>query len=125
MSDIYERHQNAFRGIDAAVIVDKKTHELVGRIAFKTARSGLRVTCFLHVLGVPMVSAFATGGGYDRHSAAANQAAYRVKIDKDRGLSDPDTREHVTRIKDTLKHDGGRHWDQYLEDAGYTIHKAI
>jgi hypothetical protein len=122
MSDIYERHANTFRNIDAAVILDAKTHEFIGRIAFKTARSGLRVTCFLHVLGTPMVSAFATGGGYDRHTAAASVAAYRIKPDKD---TREETRELVARVKEALKSDGGYHWDQYLEKAGFVIYHAL
>lgn len=122
MSDIYERHANAFRDIDAAVILDSKTHEFVGKIAFKHARSGLRVTCFLHVLGAPMVSAFATGGGYDKHTAAASVAAYRLKGDKD---DTAQTLEHIARIREALKSDGGYHWDQYLATAGYTVHRAL
>lgn len=70
---IYRAHEQAFRHISAYVVL--KDGELVARVAFQFAKSGLRTTCWMHYLSTAMTKAFASGGGYDKLSAAAHKAA--------------------------------------------------
>jgi hypothetical protein len=108
---IYKQHETAFKGVSAYVIASP-TGERVATIAFKYAASGLRTTCYMHWLGSPMVKGIASGGGYDKASAAAWEAAKRLDLRPD----------HL--FKAAIK-DQGRHWDQDLKAAGFNVLQAV
>ncbi len=120
---IYDQHDKAFTHIEAAVIVNPATCERVGTIAFKRAASGLRVTCFLHVLGIEMTAARADGGGYDKHTASAIAAAMRMRGDDLPALSP--IRTTMGEIKAALRKDDGTDWRVCIERAGFKVFGAV
>lgn len=108
MTDIYTQHDKAFANVAAYCVVDAQG-KLVARISFKFAASGLRTTCYFHILGLPMVSAFANGGGYDKASAAAFKCAQKIG-------------KHV--IAEAVK-DQGRHWDDDIRASSFQVLQAV
>lgn len=121
MSSIYDTHEKTFRDVAAYVVTNTATGERVATVAFKYARSGLRTTCFLHVLGVPMVRAHASGGGYDKASAAVYGAVKRMKVAE--GVS-PLAEAYMQTFKRAIT-DGGKSWDRELRDAGFNVFQAV
>lgn len=115
---IYDQHQAAFRNVSAYVVTNAKG-ELVAKIAFKFATSGLRTTCFFHVLGLPMTKAFASGGGYDKASAAAHKAVHAENEWRSSPAVDT-LRDMRAAIKDE-----GRLWDDDLRAAGFNVLQAV
>src|SRR5574343_355367 len=74
MQKIYEQYEKAFSNVSAYVIL--KDSEYVATVAFKYPNDGAgRLWCYLHVLGLSMVRAYAGGYGYDKASAAFTSAA--------------------------------------------------
>lgn len=120
MSDIYRQHEQTFRGVAAWVVFDER-EQLVARVTFTFARSGLRTTCWFHVIGLPMVKAFAGGGGYDKASAAAHKAVGRVKTSKD---ATPRANHDAERIKAAIT-DTGHNWNTELVRAGFRVIQAV
>lgn len=109
--DIYEKHRATFRNVSAYVILHGA--QRVATIAFK---SGATEQAFVHWIGRAMVRASAGGGGYDRQSAACAKAARAAELTGD---SD------ATRFWAALEIDGGAHWYQELERAGFTVLQAV
>jgi hypothetical protein len=118
MPDIYDQHAKAFAGVSAYVIA--KNGDQIGRVAFKFARSGLRTTCYFHVLGSEMTRAYASGGGYDKCSAAVHSAIGRIKVEE----GDIRTSQRVGAIRDAVT-DNGAAWDADLRRAGFDIWQAV
>lgn len=119
MSDIYDLHRNAFRQVSAFVVTRNDTR--IATVAFKHPRDGAgRLYCYLHIFGAQMVRAFASGGGYDKHSAAVHSAIARVKVDP----NDITTQQHVAAFRNAVTDDGAR-WDQDLRRVGFTVHQAV
>lgn len=119
MSDIYAIHQKAFSGVAAWVILDD-AEQLVARVAFTYGKSGLRTTCYFHILGEQMQRAFANGGGYDKASAAASFAAARIA--KATPKSD---KAHIIGAMATALKDDGNSWDRALSAAGFRVIQAL
>ncbi len=114
MSDIYEQHRAAFARVEAFVVLDAGV--LVARVAFKFPADGAgRLYAYIHWLGAEMVRGSASGGGYDKRTAACASAA--------RKISDIGDRYH--RLVDALSADAGQHWDGALRDAGFTVVQAV
>lgn len=125
MASIYEQHRSAFDSVDAAVVV--KDGARVATIAFKY---GAAVTVYVHWVGLEMVRGRAGGGGYDRRTAACADAARKLAMDS--GAYDDGTPHHSAEerasfdaFKAALQLDGGWGWDRALEDAGFTVFRAI
>lgn len=118
MADIYEQHRNAFANVAAYVVT--KGDDQIATVAFKFAKSGLRTTCYLHVLGAQMVRAYASGGGYDKQSAAVHSAVSRV-IAHD---GDVRTIQRLGMIRDAVT-DNGSSWDQDLRRVGFFVWQAV
>lgn len=120
-ADIYDQHTAAFRNVTAYVITDVDC-ERVATIAFKYPLDGAgRLYAYVHWIGVPMVRGFATGGGYDKHSAACQSAAQKLRpllVELP-----PDHPAHVFR--DALSKDGGPRWDDFLRKAGFNVLQAV
>jgi hypothetical protein len=113
-NSIYDQHQKAFANVAAYVVTDAGG-ERVATVAFKYAASGLRTTCYFHIIGLPMVKAFASGGGYDKCSAAAHRACQKIgKLHN--SLREP--------LRAAIK-DEGSSWDRDLRDAGYNVLQAV
>lgn len=112
MTTIYEQHDKAFGNVTAAVVL--KDGERVATVAIK---HGAAVTAYVRWLGEEMTRGRAGGGGYDRASAAIEQAAGKIaarKLDAD-----------LIAFKGALAKDSGHRWDRRLEDAGFTVFFAI
>jgi hypothetical protein len=72
--NIYEKHQKAFAYVRAYAIL--ANDEKIATVSLKYPKDGAgRLTCFFHVLGYEMVSAYAAGYGYDKTTAAISYAA--------------------------------------------------
>lgn len=115
---VYNAHEKAFATVAAYVVTDRHGDK-VATVAFKFAKSGLRTTCYLHVIGLPMVSSFASGGGYDKCSAAAHAATKRVMVPAGSGRP-PCVQELLSAIKDE-----GRSWEGDLRAAGFNVLQAV
>lgn len=122
MSDIYEKHQNAFANVSAYVIV--KGGERVATVAFKFPKDGAsKLWAYVHWHGVPMVRGSATGYGYDKRSAACASAS--------RAIEKLHQTEFVNKCSDqqafieAMGKDDGRGWDDNLRLAGFTVWHAV
>ena len=120
MTDIYEQHEKAFAGVSAFVILHNG--ERVATIAFRHPNRGMRLWVYMHWLGIEMVRGHADGGGYDKHSAAVDAAARKLKsLD---AAGDVATGEFFAFL--AACHDSdGRRWDNRLRDAGFTVLQAV
>lgn len=120
MTDIYEKHEAAFRDVSAFVVLNSSC-DVIAKVSFRYPRDGAgRLWCYFHLLGAEMVRAYASGGGYDKHSAAAHSAVQRIKADE----TDVRTTQRLNLIKSAIQ-DRGRHWDADLRAAGLTVVQAV
>lgn len=126
MPSIYEQHAAAFSHVAAYVVL--KNGERVATVAFQVSRSGLRVTAWVHWLGTRMQKGIAGGGGYDRKSAAAANAAGKITgvmvISQDPRIKAEFTPDQLAFVM-ALAKDSGSHWDRELEKAGFTVFQAV
>lgn len=127
--DIYSQHEAAFSSVSAFVILAMGVpgafeNSRVATIAFKFPRDGAgRLYCYLHVMGVRMVRGFASGGGYDKKTAAAAHAAEKLSVADLHNY--PETKAHVEAIRKALEKDSGYDWSRELESAGFTVLQAV
>lgn len=120
MSSIYEQHDAAFSRVAAFVIVSN-TGEKLATIAFKFPADGAgRLYCYLQVMGATMVRGSATGGGYDKKSAAAHSAAGKLAYGEH---GDARHRATIDAFKTAIK-DAGYDWQHDLREAGFTVLQA-
>lgn len=120
MSDIYAQHRTAFAAVSASVILKDGKH--VATVAFKYPRNGTgRLYAYVHLLGQPMVRGFATGGGYDKHTAACAVAA---KLMKPEGPNWERT-DYAEAFIHALRRDAGASWVRALQDAGFAVITAV
>lgn len=132
MPNIYDQHRAAFPSVSAYAVVSKRG-ERIASIAFKFPRDGAgRLYCYLHVFGVEMSRGWAGGGGYDKKSAAAAEAAAHtfnklLKWTKEDEKTWRKTAQHIKRIYNALEkgHSGGADWQRELELAGYNVFQAV
>lgn len=127
MPDIYDQHKAAFPNVSAYVIL--RGSEKVATIAFKYPRDGVgRLYAYVHWLGVPMVRGFASGYGYDKHSAACASAVARLetarKADITKGVQMAHWPDFVAFLR-ALHKDDGNYWHRNLELAGFTVLQAV
>lgn len=112
----YAAFDRAFSNISAYVILHSGA--AVGRVAFK---HGASVQCFAQVWGCTMERGKAGGGGYDRATAAAEQAFARMG-DKDASAH---AQPHLYAMQEAMVGPDGARWTRRLEDAGYTVQHII
>lgn len=126
MADIYEQHRAAFQSVSAYAIVSL-TGERVASIAFKYPRDGAgRLYAYVHVFGLPMVRGFAGGGGYDKHSAAVEDAIRKIGDYTPEDMAKfPEEGQHVKKFKIILASVGGSTWDAELRAANYQVFQAV
>lgn len=120
MSDIYDQHKAAFSNVSAYIIA--RDGERVATIAFKYPRDGAgRLYAYVHWLGSEMVRGYASGGGYDKHSAACSSAAHKLeKVFADFGEGSP---RQLFRL--ALLRDGGEYWHTMLRNADFEVWQAV
>ncbi len=120
MSGIYDQHQAAFSSVSAYVIL--KNGERVGSVAFKFPRDGAgRLSCYFHIFGGTMVKGTASGYGYDKRSAAAEDAVRKINPDN----YFPEAQDNVVAIKAALGTRDGVDWDRRIQDAGFVVLQAV
>lgn len=108
----YAAFDRAFSNVSAYIILHSGA--AVGRVAFK---HGASVQCFAQVWGSNMERGKAGGGGYDRATAAAEQAFARMG-GKDASAH---ARPHIDAMQQAMAGPDGERWTKRLEDAGYTV----
>lgn len=126
MTTIYEQHDKAFNNISAYVITDK-TGERVATIAFKFPKDGAgRLTAYFHIIGIPMIKGTATGYGYDKRSAALDNAMEKPISLVDYHGDCAAMQEEINRFRAAFeKGNAGSHWDTALREAGYNVLQAV
>lgn len=134
---IYDQHDKAFAQVSAFVVMKEvrakddtgTIFERVATIAFKFPRDGAgRLYCYLHVLGLPMVRGMAGGYGYDKRSAAFEDAAKRqcgVKLEKWQTSDYAEEYRLAGLMRDSFNERGGHDWEANLRHAGFTVLKAV
>ena len=123
---IYDMHDAAFKNVSAFVIMENG--ERVATVAFKFPADGAgRLSCYLHVLSLPMVKGIAGGYGYDKKSAAFADAATKQALVKLESWQSADgyTAEYdiAKRMGDCLT--DGASWNDDLRKAGFTVLQAV
>jgi len=122
MSDIYNQHSAAFRDVSAFIVLDR-SGERVATIALKFPRDGAgRLYAYVHWLGVPMVRGFASGGGYDKRSAAIASAARKIPA-ACRAANEP--QEDWKAFVERACRDDGHSWESNLMGAGFRVLQAV
>lgn len=124
MTNIYEQHEKSFNNVRALVafkLVNGEIREQI-KIAFKFPKDGAgRLTCYLHLIGVPMVRGFATGYGCDKKSAAIWDAAKRINMRDGDGEYMPE----IESLQTALRNADSKGFDSALREAGYTLMYAV
>jgi len=125
-ADIYEQHKAAFSQVSAFVIIDPTTGGRVATVAIKFPRDGAgRLYAYVHWVGLEMVRGFASGGGYDKRTAAVASAAQKLPLglDAETGVR-VDPMHHYNDFKRAAEKDGGEDWTRAVEKAGFVVIQA-
>ena len=119
MPTIYEQHTAAFARVEAYCV--SRDGKRVASVAFKFPADGAgRLYCYLHVFGAPMSRGFASGGGYDKRTAAFETAA--AKHSRDAFAEDI---ANIEAIQAAAKVMDGTGWDRALRDVGFDVWQAV
>ena len=123
MSDIYEQNRAAFARVAAfAVLRDGKP---VATVAIKYPQDGAgRLYAYVHVIGTRMVRGSASGGGYDKRSAAVYDACKALKHGGD-GYRDADTATAIELFRDAAPSMDSRDWTSALANVGLQAWQVI
>lgn len=119
----YDQHRAAFSNVSAYVIMFDG--ERVATVALKFPRDGAsRLYAYVHVFGSEMVRGFASGGGYDKRSAAVMDAVRKLKPwSSANGMDTSDA--VIALMQKALSHDGGHDWARYLTDVKFEVLQAV
>lgn len=136
MSNIYDQHRAAFSNVSAFAIM--KGTDRVASVAIKFPRDGAgRLYAYVHFFGMPMVRGFAGGYGYDKRTAAVEDAmkkidpAYFATKAGEAGEAGEanhweamreECEKFVAAVSDACD---GTDWDTCLTAAGYDVHQAV
>lgn len=134
---IYDLHSKAFSNVSAFVVMREKRKsddtgtelERVATIAMKYPRDGAsRQWCYLHVLGLPMVRGYAGGCGYDKNSAAFQDAAARqcgAKLESWQTSDYSGEYRIAALMRDSFNGREGHDWQANLRHAGFIVLQAV
>jgi hypothetical protein len=113
---IYDQFDAATKEIGAYAIFAGDKY--AARIVLKYPRDGAgRLYCYVHIFGSAMVRGSASGGGYDKATAAFEDAIGKLV---DTSWPDSFAVEHLQAIMSATGPDGSR-WARRLEKLGYTV----
>jgi hypothetical protein len=113
MTDIYDRFDAATRSIDGYALLWHGRP--AGRLVFK---HGAACTAYLQLWGAAMVSARVTGGGFDRSTAALENAAAKLT----EALADPDFEAARRALLEALPtKPEGEGWANFLAGVGFVV----
>lgn len=124
MADIYEQHRQAFKRVSGHVLTDDKSNR-VATVAFKYPADGAgRLYCYVHFIGLPMQRGYAGGGGYDKASAAFQNAVQKIKPNMNIDLNE---KEHkwLKMLRACAKKSDSSHWDNAAMESGFKLLTAI
>jgi hypothetical protein len=122
MTSIYDQHAAAFANVSAYVIL--RDGQRVATIAFKFPRDGAgRLFAYVHWIGAEMVRGYASGGGYDKRSAACAAAVAKMKAGPGRDGAEIDAAADPFRA--ALAIDDGIEWHNRLRAAGFEVVQAV
>jgi hypothetical protein len=125
MTTIYEKHRASFNSVSAYIILNKQG-DRVATIAFKYPRDGAgRLYAYVHVLGTEMVRGYASGGGYDKATAAVSSAIPKIKDGLDLNQKSEAWVIQYDTLRSALAKDNGWHWYQAAEQADFTVLQAV
>jgi len=118
MTDIYRKFDAATSRTTAVALI--YAGKVAGRIVIKF---GEAATAYVQIWGLEMQSGRATGGGYDKATAAVEAAVAKLKPLK----AGDDLAAQNAKWALCSAFDGadGRGWEQRLETCGFTIARAI
>lgn len=123
MTNIYDQHDKAFRNVSSYVLI--KDNKKIASISFKYPKDGAgRVSCYLHVIGTPMVKGVVNGYGYDKASAAIMNAVTKLYIN----LTDKDAKKYnnvCQNLQHLLKDADSKGWDRCFYNSPYELIQAI
>ena len=130
MTNIYDQHRAAFANVSAFVVLDD-AGERVATVAIKFPRDGAgRLWAYVHLIGVPVVRAYASGYGYDKRSAAVAAAIAKIPAYDLKG--EPITSEYGERINATREAFKAAapamdsdDWTRALERQGFRVIQAV
>lgn len=127
MSKIYEQFDAAFRNVEASLVF--KGNKLVAKVCFKFPANGAgRLYAYVHWFGLEMVRGYATGGGYDKRTAACASAMPKLRAIA-AAADGPTGRmaayDGLAQFEEALAADRGPRWDSALASAGFTVWNAI
>ena len=115
-STVYERFDQATARIQAWAILYRG--EYVGRVFIKNSE---RCTAYVQIFGAQMQSGWANGHGYDRHTAAVEVAAKKLK-QLQHPDDDPKARAILGEFQRAIAEGAeGEHWDRRLS-APFSAH---
>lgn len=131
MSSIYDTHSAAFANVSAYIVA--KDGKRVATIAMKFPHAGAsRLFAYVQWMGVEMVRGYASGGGYDKRSAACSAAADRLPAALDADSYADGTPHHTESeralylaFRNAIRQDNGYGWDRLLQDAGFEVWQAV
>lgn len=121
---IYQQYEAAFAQVSAYVICSEG-QDRVATIAFKFPPRGhgeRRVYAYVHWLGLPMVRGWASGGGYDKRTAACSSAMAKLWPTVPLSTTKADA---LGAFYFALKSDTGPTWQSQLETAGFIVLQAV
>lgn len=130
MANIYDRHRAAFGNVSAFVIM--QGGERVASVALKFPRDGAgRLYAYVHFFGMPMVRGFAGGYGYDKRTAAVEDAMKKINPayfagDGKTGSHWEKERDQCEAFRDAIsKARDGVEWADSFRKAGFTVLQAV
>ncbi|HEX8421271.1 MAG TPA: hypothetical protein VF638_14790 [Sphingomonas sp.] len=119
MTDIYAQFDKATGSTTAVALIFEG--KVAGRVII---RFGAACTAYAHIWGAEMAKGRATGGGYDRATAAVGAALCKM-------MTRPNDRdEFANRAFDAALGggaymNGGEGWERVLENRGFTLARVI
>jgi len=129
MSNIYDQHRAAFSNVSAFVVMNGA--ELVAKVAIKFPRDGAgRLYAYVHFFSMPMVRGFAGGYGYDKRTAAVEDAMKKIdpayfSPDKYGNTWEKERAECEEFRNAILAARDGQDWTDSFRKAGFTVLQAV
>ena len=124
--NVYDQHRAAFQTASAYVVLHNG--ECVAKVNVRhPGPNALRVNAYVHWLGEQMVRGTATGGGYDKVSAAVAAASPKIfkALSSLWELRDAAQGELCRLFLSAIGRDDGASWDRRLRDAGFLVIQAL
>lgn len=126
---IYAQHDAAFSNVSAFVIL--KDGQRVGTVAIKFPRDGAgRLYAYVHFIGAEMVRGHANGYGYDKRTAAVENAMRKIdpsffSADKYGNTWEKERAECEEFRNAILKAKDGIDWADSFRNAGFAVWQAV